>query len=109
MADAFFKADVPAIECRLQSCGGSETGARGHDAKHAGRARHAHLQAFVANVRGCLYNLAHMLVREKGVTAEDATPLPDLRIGLRPADSAVLDSLSLEFAGRLRELGRWFG
>ena len=66
------------------------------------------LQAFVTNVRGCIDNLAHILVREKGLAGEDETPLPDSRIGLRPANGAVLDSLSPEFAGRLKELGPWF-
>ena len=35
VADALFKADVPAIEGRLQSRGGAQIGARGHDAEHA--------------------------------------------------------------------------
>ena len=66
------------------------------------------LQAFVTNVRGCIDNLAHILVREKGLKADDGTPLPDSRVGLRPANGLVLDSLSPEFAGRLKELGPWF-
>ena len=67
------------------------------------------LQGFVANVFGCLDNLAHIVVCEKGVTAHDGTPLADARIGLCPENGAVLESLSPEFAGRLRELGPWFG
>ena len=66
------------------------------------------LQVFVTNVHGCIDNLAHIPVREKGLTGDDGTPLPDSRVGLRPANGAVLDSLSSEFAGRLKELGPWF-
>ena len=66
------------------------------------------LQAFVTNVFGCIDNLANIWVCEKGLTAEDRTPLPDSRIGLRPENGAVLDSLSPEFAGHLKELGPWF-
>ena len=66
------------------------------------------LQAFVTNVFGCIDNLAHIWVCEKGLTTEDGTPLPNSRIGLRPEYGAVLDSLSPEFAGRLKEFGPWF-
>ena len=66
------------------------------------------LQGFVVNVFGCIDNLAHMWVCEKGVTAEDGTPLAESRIGLRPENGPVLASLSPEFAGRLTELGPWF-
>ena len=66
------------------------------------------LQAFVVDVFGCIDNLAHIWVCEKGVTAEDGTPLPDSRIGLRPENGAVLESLSPAFAGRLKEFGPWF-
>ena len=66
------------------------------------------LQAFVANVRGCVDNLAHIWVAENGLRAEDGTPLPDSRIGLRPDNGTVLKSLSPYFAGRLTELGPWF-
>ena len=42
-----------------------------------------HLQAFVLNTRGCIDNLAHAWVLEKGLTAEDDAPLTgsDVRFG----------------------------
>ena len=67
-----------------------------------------YLQAFVVNVRGCTDNLAHVWVREKGLTGEDGAPLAGSQVRFGPGNEAVLDSLSAEFAGRLRELGPWF-
>ena len=67
-----------------------------------------YLQVFVVNVRGCVDNLTHIWFAEKGVTEEDRTPLPDSRIGLRPDNGTVLESLSPDSAGRLKELGPWF-
>ena len=66
------------------------------------------LQAFVTDVFGCIDNLAHIWVTGKGLTAQDGTPLADSRIGLRPENRAVLDSLSPVFAGYLKRLGPWF-
>ena len=67
-----------------------------------------YLQAFVVNARGCTDNLAHVWVREKGLTGEDGAPLADPQVGFGPGNEAVLDSLSPEFAVYLRELGPWF-
>ena len=66
------------------------------------------LQAFVLNVQGCLDNLAHAWVREKGLTGEGGAPLATSRVGFGPGNVAVLKSLSPEFAGYLKELGPWF-
>ena len=62
----------------------------------------------MANVFGCIDSLAHNWVCETGVTTEDGTARPGSRIGLRPENGPVLESLSPAFAGRLRELGPWF-
>ena len=67
-----------------------------------------YLQAFVVNARGCTDNLAYVWVREKGLTAEDGAPLADSEVGFGPGNEAVLDTLSPEFAGYLRNLGPWF-
>ena len=67
-----------------------------------------HLQAFVVNARGCTDNLAHVWVREKELTGEDGAPLADAEVGFAPGNEVVLGSLSLEFAGYLRDLGPWF-
>ena len=61
----------------------------------------------MANVFGCIDNLAHIWVAEKELTAQDGT-LPDARIGLRPHNGEVPDSLSQVFAGYLKRLGPWF-
>ncbi len=42
------------------------------------------LQAFVLNVQGCIDNLAHIWVREKGLTGEDGGPLDGSRVGFGP-------------------------
>lgn len=67
-----------------------------------------HLKAFAVNVRGCVDNLAHAWVREKGLAGEHGAPLGDAQVGFTPENEAVLASLSPEFAGHLRELGPWF-
>ncbi|MCY4558915.1 MAG: hypothetical protein OXF79_21580 [Chloroflexi bacterium] len=67
-----------------------------------------HLQAFVVNVRGPIDNLGHVWVREKGLTGEDGAPLADSQVRFAPGYKAVLDSISPEFAGYLKELGPWF-
>ena len=67
-----------------------------------------YLQAFVTNVRGCVDNLAHAWVRERGLTGEDGAPLAGAQVGFGPGNGAVLDSLSPEFAGYLRGLAQWF-
>ena len=66
------------------------------------------LQAFVVNVRGCVDNLAHAWVLEKGLSGEDGAPLAASRVGFGPGNAAVLKSLTEEFAGYLSELGPWF-
>ena len=66
------------------------------------------LQAFVLNVQGCIDNLAHIWVREKGLTGEDGGPLDGSRVGFGPGAEAVVESLSPEFAGYLKELDPWF-
>ncbi len=67
-----------------------------------------HLQAFVVNTRGCTDIFAHVRVREKELTGEDGAPLADAEVGFAPGNEAVLDSLSPEFAGYLRDRGPWF-
>ena len=66
------------------------------------------LQAFVVNVQGCTDNLAHTWVHEKGLTGADGSPLTGARVGFGPGNEAVLESLSAQFAGYLRELRPWF-
>ena len=66
------------------------------------------LQAFVLNVRGCIDNLSHIWVREKGLMGEDDAPPDGSRVGFGPGTEAVVESLSPELAGYLKELGPWF-
>lgn len=42
------------------------------------------------------------------MSGEDGGPLAGSQVGFAPENEAVLDSLSPEFAGHLRELGLWF-
>lgn len=47
------------------------------------------LQSFVPNVQGCLDNLAHAWLREKGLTGEGGTPFASSRVGCGPGNAAV--------------------
>ena len=67
-----------------------------------------HFQAFAVNVRGCVDNLAHAWVLEKGLAEPDGAPLADAAVGFGPGNETVLDSLSAEFADYLRGIGPWF-
>jgi hypothetical protein len=68
------------------------------------------VQAFVFNVFGCLDNLAHVWVRERGITRASGKPIPPLSIGLGEKCTAVRASLSQDFQEYLssEETKSWF-
>ena len=67
-----------------------------------------HLQAFVFNTYGCLDNLAHIWVLERGVKQVDGTSLHVSQVGLGRKNKEVLGSLPKEFTDYLSELSEWF-
>ena len=66
-----------------------------------------YFQAFVFNVFGCLDNLAHIWVSEKGVQ-DNGKPLADGKIGLGKKYKGVRNSLSTRIRDYLIELDPWF-
>ena len=68
-----------------------------------------YLQAFVFNAFGCIDNLAHIWVNEKGVTDQKGNPLPNKRVGFRKDNHIVLRSLSPPFREYLISLEPWLG
>lgn len=69
------------------------------------------LQAFVANVFGCMDNLALIWVHERGIVRPNGKELSPLMIGLGKKSEDVRNSLSKEFRTYLDKDGmvKWFG
>ena len=67
-----------------------------------------YLHAFVFNVFGCLDNLAHIWVCEKGVTEGNGQPLRNTKIGFRKKNKIVRESLPPAFRDYLETLEPWF-
>ena len=67
-----------------------------------------YLQAFIFNVFGCIDNLAHVWVKERGLTEKDGKPLPKNWIGFSKKHKTVRKSLSKEFQDYLAGLNMWF-
>lgn len=65
------------------------------------------LQAFVANVYGCLDNLAWVWVSERDVKNADGTPLIPLDVGLERNKRTVRRSLPEELRNYLGGLDEW--
>ena len=66
------------------------------------------LQAFAFNTFGCLDNLAHIWVLERGVRKKNGDPLPPQRIGFGGDNSAVRGSLPDRFVAYLSEIEDWY-
>ena len=64
------------------------------------------LQAFVFNTSGCIDNLAHIWVEEKGVT-RNGEPLPNAQIGFHRKKKTVWHSLSNTFQEYLDGHVKW--
>ena len=67
------------------------------------------IQAFAVNVFGSTDNLAWIWVREKGLTQDDGSPIPNSWVGLRQKNTLVRGSFSPEFQEYLEGLNGWFG
>jgi hypothetical protein len=65
------------------------------------------LQAFVFNASGCLDNLAWVWALEKGVTADDNTPLHPSKVGFGRRYKEVWRSLPREFKDYLHGFKAW--
>lgn len=66
------------------------------------------IQSFVFNVFGSVDNLAWIWVYEKGQKRKDGTPIPDMWVGLGPANTSVRLTLSEELQSYLKGLDPWF-
>ena len=66
------------------------------------------LHAFSFNTFGCLDNLAHAWVLEKGVKKKNGDPLPLQRVGFGSGCTEVRDSLPDRFVEYLLEIRDWY-
>lgn len=68
------------------------------------------VQAFVFNVFGCMDNLAHVWVKERGIKRSNGKEVPPLLIGLGAKCEDVRGSLSSEFQDYLGsdQMQTWF-
>jgi len=68
------------------------------------------IQAFVFNVFGCMDNLAHLWIRERGIKQANGNDIPLLRIGLGEKCKDVRKSLSQDFQEYLssERMKTWF-
>jgi hypothetical protein len=66
------------------------------------------LQAFTANVFGCLDNLAWIWICERDLRANDGTPMLPRRIGLGPRYREIWRSLPVDLRERISGYEEWF-